>query len=55
MLLASGSYPEPGGYSQGDPKPYALHFSFSSPATQHGTEVLHELASQQEAPQKKFP
>ena len=55
MLPTSGSYPEPGGCSQGDPEPYALHFTSSSPAAQHGLEVLLELASQQEAPQEKFP
>ena len=55
MLSASGSYPEPGGCSQGELEPYALCSSSSSPAAQHGPEVLPELASQQEAPQEKFP
>ena len=54
MLLASGSYLEKVGYSQG-PEPYALRFSSSSPATWHEPEVLLMLASQQEAPHEKFP
>ena len=55
MIPALGSYPEPGGCSQGELEPHALCFSSSSPATQHGPEVLPELASQQGAPQEKFP
>ena len=55
MLPVLEPYPKPGGCSQGDPEPYALHFSSSSRANQHEPKVLHELASQQEAPQEKFP
>ena len=55
MLPTSGSYPEPGGCSQRELKPYALRSFSSSPTAQHRPEALPELASQQEAPQEKFP
>ena len=55
MVSASGSYPKPGDYSQGEPEPYNLRFFSSSPTTQHRPEVLPELASWQEARQEKFP
>ena len=45
MFPALGSYLEPGGCSQGEPDPYSLRFSFSSPTTRHGPKVLPELAS----------
>ena len=55
MLPTSGSYPGSEGCSQRELKPYTLHSSSSSPTAQHGPEVLPKLASQQEAPQEKFP
>ena len=53
--LSFGILPQAGGCSQGELEPYAWHSSFSSPTAQHEPEVLHGLASQPEAPQKKFP